>query len=99
MQAAHVTIVEIVDQRELAEARRRLDEVVVWLSRHGVAAEPCATPSTGEDAYQLHALALEHKAGVIAAGAYGHSRVHEWVLGGVTRDLLLRAGRCTLVSH
>ena len=97
--AAHVTIVEIVEAEELAKARERLDDVVLWLSRHGVVAEPIATPSTGEDAHRLHALALEHKAGLIVAGAYGHSRVREWVLGGVTRDLLLRAGRCALVSH
>ena len=38
-------------------------------------------------------------ADVIVAGAYGHSRLREWVLGGVTRDLLLRADMCALVSH
>jgi nucleotide-binding universal stress UspA family protein len=97
--ADHVTIAEIVDEEELAAARGRLDDVVLWLSRHGVVAEPVAARASGEDAHQLHALALEHKAGVIVAGAYGHSRVREWVLGGVTRDLLLRAGRCALVSH
>lgn len=53
----------------------------------------------GEDGHQLHTVAQERNAGVIVAGAYGHSRVREWVLGGVTRDLLLRGGRCALVSH
>ena len=38
-------------------------------------------------------------ADVVVAGAYGHSRLREWVLGGVTRDLLLSANRCALVSH
>jgi nucleotide-binding universal stress UspA family protein len=97
--AAQVMIVEIADEQELEAARGRLGDVVLWLGRHGVVAEPIATPSTHNDAHQLHALALEHKAGLIVAGAYGHSRVREWVLGGVTRDLLLRAGRCALVSH
>ena len=97
--AAHVVVVEITGEPELAEARPRLDDVLQWLARHGVAAEAVAAPSTGEDAHQLHALALEHRADVIVAGAYGHSRLREWVLGGVTRDLLLRAGRCSLVSH
>ena len=97
--AAQVTIVEIADEQELEAARGRLGDVVLWLGRHGVVAEPIATPSTHDDAHRLHALALEHKAGLIVAGAYGHSRVREWVLGGVTRDLLLRAGRCALVSH
>jgi nucleotide-binding universal stress UspA family protein len=97
--AAQVTIVEIVAEQELEAARERLDDVVRWLGCHGVSAEAIARKSTGADAHQLHAVALEHKAGVIVAGAYGHSRVREWVLGGVTRDLLLRAGRCALVSH
>ncbi len=97
--AARITIVEIADEQDLEEARSRLDDVVRWLSLHGVVAEPVARLSTGEDAQQLHAIAVEHRAGVIVAGAYGHSRVREWVLGGVTRDLLLRAGRCALVSH
>lgn len=97
--AAHVTLVEVVDQEELATARDRLGDVALWLSRHGVVAEPVATAASGDDAHRLHALALEHQAGVIVAGAYGHSRVREWVFGGVTRNLLLRAGRCALVSH
>jgi nucleotide-binding universal stress UspA family protein len=97
--ATQVAIVEVAAESELEAARGRLDDVVQWLSRHGVAAEPIARPSTGEDAHQLNAIALERNAGVIVAGAYGHSRVREWVLGGVTRDLLLRAGSCALVSH
>ena len=47
----------------------------------------------------LNAIAQELAADLIVAGAYGHSRLREWVLGGVTRDLLLRANRCSLVSH
>jgi nucleotide-binding universal stress UspA family protein len=97
--AAQIAVVEVVAEQELEAARERLDDVVRWLACHGVAAEPIARTSTGEDAHQLHAVALERKAGVIVAGAYGHSRVREWVLGGVTRDLLLRAGHYALVSH
>lgn len=97
--AAQVAVVEIVAAHELEAAQARLDDVVQWLGRHGVTAEPIARPSGGEDAQQLNAIAVERNAGVIVAGAYGHSRVREWVLGGVTRDLLLRAGCCALVSH
>jgi nucleotide-binding universal stress UspA family protein len=35
----------------------------------------------------------------MVAGAYGHSRLREWVLGGVTHDLLMSAACCSLVSH
>jgi nucleotide-binding universal stress UspA family protein len=47
----------------------------------------------------LNAIAREQGADVIVVGAYGHSRMREWVLGGVTRDLLLRAEQIALLSH
>jgi nucleotide-binding universal stress UspA family protein len=97
--ASHVTLTEIAVKERLASARKHLEEVVVWLGRHGVKAEGAASLSTGEDASQLYAIAKERAADVIIAGAYGHSRLREWVLGGVTRDLLLRAELCALVSH
>ena len=98
-QAAHVSVVEISSAEEMEAAQTRLADVATWLECHGVTAEPIAAPSTGEDAQQLQSFALEHSADLIVAGAYGHSRVREWLLGGVTRDLLLRGGRCALVSH
>ena len=36
---------------------------------------------------------------LVVAGAYGHSRLREWVLGGVTKNLLLSEDRYSLVSH
>jgi nucleotide-binding universal stress UspA family protein len=97
--AAHVTVVEIAAGEELAAAGAHLRDVVGWLKRHGVVAESIASPSTGDDATRLNAIADEQRADLIVAGAYGHSRLREWVLGGVTRDLLLRAARCSFVSH
>jgi nucleotide-binding universal stress UspA family protein len=98
-QASYVRVTEIAAADELAAARRRLADVSAWLGHHGVTAEPLAVASTGEDALQLRELAREHHADLIVVGAFGHSRVREWVFGGVTRDLLLRAGTCTLLSH
>ena len=98
-EAARVSIVEIVDESNMVEARQRLEDVVAWLRRHGVAAESFAMPATGEDATQLNAVAAEQQADLIVAGAYGHSRLREWAFGGVTRDILLHADRCSLVSH
>jgi nucleotide-binding universal stress UspA family protein len=98
--AGHVAVVEIAaDDEQLAAARVHLEDVARWLERHGVAAELLARPSTGDNTTQMHAIAHEQDADVIVAGAYGHSRLREWVLGGVTRDLLLRANRCSFVSH
>ena len=96
---AHVLVVEITPESELELARGRLRDVVRWLDGHGVAAKSLATPTFADDATHLAKIARENGADVIVAGAYGHSRLREWALGGVTRDLLLTADRCALVSH
>ena len=97
--ASHVTVVQIAGEEELEEVRRNLADVAGWLSRHGASVETVAAASTGDDAKTLSGLAVQHEADLIVAGAYGHSRLREWALGGVTRDLLLRGDRCTLLSH
>ncbi len=96
---AHVSVVEIAAEEDLVAARVRLEDVVGWLTQHGVEAQSLASPSSGDNATQLNAIAHEQSADVIVAGAYGHSRLREWALGGVTRDILLRADRCALLSH
>ena len=98
-QAKAVTVAELATEEELGNARKRVDDVVAWLSRHGVKAEGLAQLSTGDAAVALYALGQDSGADVVVAGAYGHSRFREWVLGGVTRELLLSANRCALVSH
>jgi nucleotide-binding universal stress UspA family protein len=97
--ATHVVVAEMVADTDFSDAHKRLDDVVVWLQRHGVLAETRVVLSTGDDAAGLAALADEQGAGVIVAGAYGHSRLREWALGGVTRKLLQHANRFLLLSH
>ncbi|MEJ1975453.1 MAG: universal stress protein [Acetobacteraceae bacterium] len=62
----------------MTAARARLADVVGWLERHGIAATSFASPSVGNDADQLAAIAEEQGANVIVAGAYGHNRLREW---------------------
>ena len=38
-------------------------------------------------------------ADLIVAGGYGHTRLGEWVFGGVTRDLLRTPTGFVLLSH
>lgn len=97
--ADRVTVVEIARAGDLDEARSRLEDVADWLARHGIAAAPRAVAAQGDDASQLAGLAAELDAGLLVAGAYGHARLRQWALGGVTEDLLLQPSRCTLVSH
>ncbi len=98
--SAEVTVVEIVeDEADRAGALSRVGDVVAWLSRHGVHASQRVPEQCGDAATQLERLASEVGAGVVIAGAYGHSRLSEWILGGVTRRLINPANRCTLLSH
>jgi nucleotide-binding universal stress UspA family protein len=97
--AAHVAVVEIASDGDLADARVHVRDIVEWLKRHGVTAQAVTSGSTGDDASCLSFIVQEQKADIVVAGAYGHSRLREWVLGGVTRDLLLNAKHCSLISH
>jgi nucleotide-binding universal stress UspA family protein len=65
------------------------DEACQYLARHGSAAARHERPAgEGGVAQALVDAALEVGAGYMVIGAYGHSRVRETVLDGVTRDLL-----------
>ena len=94
-----VDVVELVSDYEIEPARSQLADVGDWLAGHGVEASCVATPLSGAESAHLAAIANDLEADLIVAGAFGHSRLREWAFGGVTRDLLVRAERCTLVSH
>jgi nucleotide-binding universal stress UspA family protein len=97
--AGEVTIVEVADEDRLNEAEGRLEDVVEWLRRHRVTAKAALIAQTGFNVVHLEDVAHSKRAGLMVAGAYGHTRLLEWIMGGVTSDLLLHPGRCTLVSH
>jgi nucleotide-binding universal stress UspA family protein len=73
---------------------------VAWLGRHGIAAERHDWPAKGRrvSVALLHAAA-ELDAGCLVMGAYGHSRLRETVLGGVTRELIEVATLPLLMAH
>ena len=98
--ASDITIVEVVEElADRAAALSRLKDVAAWLSRHGVSASEQVPEECGEASAQLERVASEVGAGVVVAGAYGHSRLREWILGGVTRRLLNPSNRCSLLSR
>jgi len=98
-QAAYVGVAEIVGEQELPAARLRLADVAAWLRRHGITAETLPRSAYCDGAAGLGGIAAEQGADMVVAGAYGHSRLREWALGGVTRNLLLHPDRCMFLSH
>jgi nucleotide-binding universal stress UspA family protein len=98
--STEVTVVEIVeDEADRATAGSRVRDVVAWLSRHGVRASEQIPEQRGDAVTQLERIASDVGAGVVIAGAYGHSRLSEWIFGGVTRRLISPSNRCSLLSH
>jgi nucleotide-binding universal stress UspA family protein len=98
--ASDITIVEIVEElADRATALSRVKDVAAWLSRHGVSASGQVPEECGEAGGLLERIASEVGAGVVVAGAYGHSRLREWILGGVTRRLVNPSNRCSLLSR
>lgn len=99
-QAKELIIVEIVsDESERAAANERVADVAKWLQRHNVPASARVEPSAGAPGSQLEAIASEARADIIVAGAYGHTRLNEWIFGGVTRHLLQHSSTCALLVH
>jgi len=70
------------------------------LARHGVKAEAQGYPTDGQDEGQaLMRCAADSGAGLIVMGAYGHSRLAEFIFGGATRFVLNRLVCPVLMSH
>ena len=97
--ASKIIVVEVADGNTMEEARLRVEDVVAWLKRHGLAAMAAVTPRNGDDSKSLATFASLNGAELLVAGAYGHGPVREWAFGGMTRDLLLHEDRMVLLSH
>ena len=98
--ADNVLLLEIPEAGGEEQALRRLKDLGGYLARHGitVVGERVRAPAvTVTDT--LYRLVEEERIDLIVAGAYGHSRLGEWIFGGVTRDLLPSSPVCCLFSH
>ncbi len=99
-EADRVTVVEICGEGEEDAAREHIDDVARYLTRHRISGGPrIILHQEGSGAAALVRLAQEEGADLLVTGAYGHSRLGEWIFGGVTRDLLAMCPVCCLMSH
>ena len=99
-EAKRVRVAEMPDMADETNAQRRLDDVVLYLMRHRIAADTRvlsqAEPDVGA---ALLRVAQQDGADLIVTGAYGQSRPGEWVFGGATRSLLAASAVCCLLAH
>jgi nucleotide-binding universal stress UspA family protein len=97
--AGHATVVEVSSDQDKAEAEKRVKDVSLWLEQHKLSATPLALATRAAQGGVLRAELLQRNCDLLVAGAFGHSRLGEWVFGGVTHDFLLDPDFCTLLSH
>lgn len=77
-----------------------LDDIAGTLRRHGiepVVSRPITTELTAGE--EIRVRAIDEQADLLVMGCYGHSRMREMALGGVTRHVLREMTIPVLLSH
>jgi nucleotide-binding universal stress UspA family protein len=98
--ADEVMVVEVEETAVREAAERVLEDVAGYLLHHSVPVKAKVfLRREGTVASELIAFAQREKSDLLVAGAYGHSRLGEWMFGGVTRELLERSPVCCLFAH
>jgi len=99
--AASVTILEVSRRRhEAATDGATVADLIDHLARHGIsatAARTIAADISVPDA--LLSYVADINADLLVAGGYGHSRLRERILGGITHELLQHLTLPVLLSH
>ncbi len=98
--AQEVVVLEICAADDRDDAVLRTESVVRHLARHHIKGVSHVVKHTeGRVSEELLREVAMLGADLVVAGAYAHSRMREWVLGGVTQDLVEGAPLPCLLSH
>ena len=99
-EADRVKIVQVCGVEEDQSVVKHLDDLSRYLLRHRIKAD-CTVmlDRKGAGAEQLIRIAEEERADLLVTGAYGHSRLGEWIFGGMTLGLLASSPVCCLFSN
>ncbi|NHZ65417.1 universal stress protein [Massilia genomosp. 1] len=74
-------------------------DIALYLARHGVKADVMAQHTSIDIGEALLSLAADVDANLIVMGCYGHARLRELMLGGVTATILKSMTAPVLMSH
>ena len=96
--STHVGVVTL-SEGDVAWEAASLTDLVEWLGRHDVLAEHRLVDRGADFLDALGLLTHVDAPDLVVAGGYGHSRFREWLLGGVTDDLLSANGVNRLFSN
>ncbi len=92
-------LVASVEEGDRPEAEDSLADVVRFLLKHGVNARSELLSSSRHAGDALLETAHAMKADLVVAGGFGHSRLREWVFGGVTSTLVANGSVHRLLSN
>ncbi len=98
-QADRVVVAAVCPEVDAEQALHQTDDVVRALRRRGITAEAKVAQEKHPEGFHILRQASLEGADLIVCGAYGHSRMGEWVFGGVTADLLAQDQAYLLLSH
>jgi nucleotide-binding universal stress UspA family protein len=95
-----VTVV-VIDQSAVSDPlAKEGDDLVNYLRHQGISASIHVAKGRGLDTSSaLLDVIAEQKADLIVMGGYGHSRLREWLLGGVTYNLLRKSPVSLIIAH
>ena len=97
--AANVRVVCVLNEKRL-DRKHSAEDLSANLFRHGVDVTLDQIDAKGRVIGEvLESYVAAHAADLLVMGAYGHSRLREFVLGGATRSLLSRPPLPILFSH
>jgi nucleotide-binding universal stress UspA family protein len=97
--AKKVRIVTVLNEKRLDD-KHSAEELAKNLSRHGIDVVLDRVDARGRPAGGvLEAYVASHELDLLVMGAYGHSRLREFILGGATNSLLSQPPLPILFSH
>jgi nucleotide-binding universal stress UspA family protein len=96
--ARHVDVVTVEQREQRKEVRGA--QIADHLARHKIAVDVKAIVAQDNDAASIIlSQAADSDTDLIVMGAYGHTRLREFILGGATRDILSSMTVPVLMSH
>jgi len=99
-QSSNVFLATVAEPGEQVRFEFPVSEAAMYLDRHGISAEVVELPKGKESIGEtLMSAAQMRDCSVLVMGAYGHSRLAEMLMGGVTRRILSNPKLPVLLAH
>lgn len=98
--ATHVRIFSATDDKPMPSAARG-DEIAQQLIAEGVHAIYEEVRKTDQHTIGsfIENYVADHNSDLMVMGAYGHSKLREFILGGATRSVLMKPPSWIMLSH